>query len=151
MNWDAIGAIGEIVGAGAVVVTLIYLSLQIRETSRQMRVTSLTDSNALVADAFLPVYNNENNLRIWISGVNAPETLSDEEREVFMLFMTRIMAAFETMADHHQFGAIPDDRFANYSNIARNFLSSPGGKAWSSEFDYQFSSAAKSISITNQS
>ncbi len=30
MNWDAIGAIGEILGAAAVVITLIYLSVQLR-------------------------------------------------------------------------------------------------------------------------
>ena len=30
MNWDAIGAIGELVGALAVFLTLIYLATQIR-------------------------------------------------------------------------------------------------------------------------
>ncbi len=30
MNWDAIGAIGEILGAAAVVATLVYLAIQIR-------------------------------------------------------------------------------------------------------------------------
>ena len=30
MNWDAIGAVGEIIGAVAVVVTLVHLSRQIR-------------------------------------------------------------------------------------------------------------------------
>ena len=33
MNWDAIGAIGEIVGAIAVVATLVYLATQIRVAS----------------------------------------------------------------------------------------------------------------------
>jgi hypothetical protein len=30
MNWDAIGAIGELVGASAVVVTLVYLAVQVK-------------------------------------------------------------------------------------------------------------------------
>jgi len=30
MNWDAIGAIGEIVGAAAVVISLLYLAIQIK-------------------------------------------------------------------------------------------------------------------------
>jgi len=34
MNWDAIGAVGEALGALAVVVTLIYLSTQIRQNSK---------------------------------------------------------------------------------------------------------------------
>ena len=33
MSWDAIGAIGEILGAGGVIATLIYLAAQLRETA----------------------------------------------------------------------------------------------------------------------
>ena len=35
MDWNAVGAIGEIVGAVAVVATLLYLSIQIREGNKQ--------------------------------------------------------------------------------------------------------------------
>jgi len=34
MNWDAVGAIAEVFGATAVLVTLIYFSLQIRQSNR---------------------------------------------------------------------------------------------------------------------
>ena len=34
MNWEAIGAIGEVVGAVAVVATLLYLSTQLRQNTR---------------------------------------------------------------------------------------------------------------------
>jgi len=34
MNWDAIGAVGEVVGAAAVVVTLIYLTIQLRQNTQ---------------------------------------------------------------------------------------------------------------------
>ena len=37
MNWEAIGAIGEIVGAAAVVFSLTYLALQLRANTRTMR------------------------------------------------------------------------------------------------------------------
>lgn len=37
MNWDAIGAIGEIIGAGAVVATLGYLAVQIRQNTKVAR------------------------------------------------------------------------------------------------------------------
>lgn len=33
MNWDAIGAVGELVGATAVLVTLIYLAVQVRQAN----------------------------------------------------------------------------------------------------------------------
>jgi hypothetical protein len=34
MNWEAIGAIGETVGAVAVIATLFYLAVQIRQNNR---------------------------------------------------------------------------------------------------------------------
>jgi hypothetical protein len=38
MNWDAIGAIGEIIGASAVVVSLVYLATQIRVQNTESRI-----------------------------------------------------------------------------------------------------------------
>lgn len=38
MNWEAVGAFGEIIGALAVLITLIYLSVQIRESSEATRI-----------------------------------------------------------------------------------------------------------------
>ena len=35
MNWDAVSAIAEIIGAVAVVATLLYLAVQIRQANRQ--------------------------------------------------------------------------------------------------------------------
>ncbi len=34
MNWDAIGAVGEILGAGAVFASLVYLASQIKSSSK---------------------------------------------------------------------------------------------------------------------
>ncbi len=44
MNWEALGAIGEIVGAMAVVGTLLYVSQQLKEQSRALN-TSVRDSS----------------------------------------------------------------------------------------------------------
>ena len=40
MNWDALGALGELVGAAAVVATLIYLSVQLRQNTRTVKLSS---------------------------------------------------------------------------------------------------------------
>ena len=41
MDWNAIGAIGEVCGAVAVVITLIYLSRQLRENTKSIRLQSV--------------------------------------------------------------------------------------------------------------
>ena len=60
MNWDAIGAIGQILGAMAVLVTLGYLAVQIRVAR-----STATDANRLtraagVHEAMLALVGNEN-------------------------------------------------------------------------------------------
>ena len=37
MNWDALGALAEMIGATAVLITLIYLAIQIRQTKELAR------------------------------------------------------------------------------------------------------------------
>ncbi|MCZ6719870.1 MAG: hypothetical protein O6944_12065 [Gammaproteobacteria bacterium] len=40
MNWVAIGAIGELVGGAAVIATLIYLAVQLRQNTKGIRAQS---------------------------------------------------------------------------------------------------------------
>ena len=41
MNWEAVSAIGEIAGAAGVIVTLGYLSIQIRQNTKASRITAV--------------------------------------------------------------------------------------------------------------
>ena len=43
MDWNAIGAIGEVLGALAVFVTLIYLSRQVKESNKLAKSSAATD------------------------------------------------------------------------------------------------------------
>ena len=36
MNWDALGALGEVIGAVAVLVTLVFLTIQLRQNTRSV-------------------------------------------------------------------------------------------------------------------
>ncbi|NQV69442.1 MAG: hypothetical protein HQ498_05390 [Pseudohongiella sp.] len=51
MNWDAIGAVGEIAGAIAVVVSLIYLASQIRQSNRLMTL----EATKYATEAVIPI------------------------------------------------------------------------------------------------
>ena len=50
MNWEAIGAIGETIGAIAVVLTLVYLSIQIRQNTRSVRAATYQSVAEALAD-----------------------------------------------------------------------------------------------------
>jgi heme/copper-type cytochrome/quinol oxidase subunit 1 len=54
MNWEAIAAIGELIGAVAVVVTLIYLAAQIRHNTKT---TKAATRQAISDSAITPAQN----------------------------------------------------------------------------------------------
>jgi hypothetical protein len=60
MNWDAIGAIGEIIGALAVVTTLLILLIQVRQSNK-----SMIEANALQKAA--AVSKHAESIGIWRS------------------------------------------------------------------------------------
>ena len=56
MNWDAVGAVAEVVGALGVIISLVYLALQIRQSNSTDKLTatlSLQESYNQVGDIFL--------------------------------------------------------------------------------------------------
>ena len=51
MNWDAVGAIGEMVGAAAVVASLLYLAVQTRSNARSLRANAIWDAETIFGNA----------------------------------------------------------------------------------------------------
>ena len=43
MNWDAIGAVGEIIGAVGVIASVMYLALQIKKQTRESQMAAMRD------------------------------------------------------------------------------------------------------------
>ena len=60
MNWEAIGAIGEIVGAAAVIITLIYLASQVRTARKATLDQNRLTRSAAIREIILSTANNDN-------------------------------------------------------------------------------------------
>ena len=65
MNWDAIGAIGEIIGALAVIITLFYLARQVRQNTRMARAEMTKDLYLASRTAIMDVAANDRLAEIW--------------------------------------------------------------------------------------
>ncbi len=85
MNWDAIGAIGELIGALAVVITLVFLVLQVRHNTRAMNESNRLERASAIdkhADSISRwrgrLMENEDLARIWLAATKNQE-LNDQE------------------------------------------------------------------------
>ena len=45
MNWEAVGALGEWIGASAVVISIVFLAQQVRSNTRAVKARAAYDAN----------------------------------------------------------------------------------------------------------
>ena len=127
MNWEAIGAIGEIIAAAAVVFSFVYLAAQIRQNTQQVEEQCRTQrQNGLLGarSAFTEwrslVIQDATVAAIWKKGSDSLELLNEEER-------VRMDSSFWS----HQNALLPDEISAREQEVLRAWINEPGGKvAW---------------------
>lgn len=83
MEWDAIGAIGEILGAVAVFASLLYLGAQIRMSNRLARAESRENANEMFDRWRSKLVTDDALLELWEQGIDAPETLEGRDTSRF--------------------------------------------------------------------
>jgi hypothetical protein len=130
MDWDAVGAIAELVGAGAVVLTLFYLSFQLRQNTRAVQQSA---ERGIMEDASTWMYKIADNpelANIYRRGVRGEQLDSDEKLRFRMM-----MGALFTHWNHaYKVGAFD---IVKNSNIA-GVLSQPGGlEYWQSAYEQE--------------
>ena len=80
MNWDAIGAIGENIGAIAVVASVIYLATQIKRQTTESKLAATRDLSAKRVDAMKAVLNDEAVAEIYLRAIRDYESLKGVDR-----------------------------------------------------------------------
>ena len=89
INWEIVGVITQIVGTIAIVISLVYVLIQIRINSRQLEKTvqlTRTQNWQFVAEDFntwREMVLASNNAEIWIKGINNLEDLDRDEHIKF--------------------------------------------------------------------
>src|SRR5436309_16039217 len=83
MNWDAISAISQLVDSIAVVLSVLYLALQVHRSTRVARPATQDAAATALRDVTKPFMENAELERIWRIGLEEIGTLSVEERTRF--------------------------------------------------------------------
>jgi len=95
MNWDAIGAIGEIVGAVAVIATLVYLAIQIRDSARASRSAAVTDATTAMQAFYQELGSNPKASQLFLNALTDPGSLSREDEFQYLMMMHSQFVGFQ--------------------------------------------------------
>jgi hypothetical protein len=94
MNWDAISAVGEIIGATAVVISLVYLAMQIRSQNKQSRIAAKHHMARELREV-TAVFATEDMTDIFVRANKSYEDITDAESVRFILLITNMFRAWE--------------------------------------------------------
>ncbi len=137
MNWDALGAIAELVAAIGVIASLIYLAKQIGANTENVA----QNTKALVSDR--DVSSNEAALEIiglqikdpgiaalMLKGSLDEEPLSDLEHYRYSLILTSMFESHQTFFIQHVKGSVSEELWAYYSRVFDAQCHMPGLIKW---------------------
>jgi hypothetical protein len=131
MNWEALGAIGEIVGAVGVIVSLLYLAFQLRGNSRQLRHASaqavLDKLNGLIGQLAFTAGAGD----IWSRGLSGLDALKDDEEIVrFSSMLLQAFWAYEEVLHYRKAGLVEDWAWTHAKAPVEHFMRTPGFQEW---------------------
>ncbi len=95
MNWEAIGAIGEILGAAGVIVTLAYLAVQMRQSNRLAKRAAIQGVLAGRAEMNRFIASDPALTELFWRGMESPDELDEGE-------LLRFAGVFSTMSRHYE-------------------------------------------------
>ena len=129
MDWDAIGAIGEIVGATAVVLSLFYVGLQVRQSATAVRGQTYESLSASAIDVTMQMTADMDLSLAMRSAMLGEEVHSDQDFRVGVTIhcYTRIAA---TAHYQHELGLLDGEQLKNLTATNVVHLSSPIGKRY---------------------
>ena len=129
-NLESLASLGEIVGAIAVVVSLVYLAVQVRQSTRAQRIENssrILDRTAAMQGAL----SRDPAMSVLFSkGISDPSNLTPQERIQFTWAMYEFFGALEFMFIAARENSIPEEIWQRWSAAAAWWLTFPGVQAW---------------------
>lgn len=130
MNWEALGAVAELLGAVAVVVSLLYVATQVRENTRQARRDASRDLARQISDVSLAVAANPELGELLVRGGADLMQLSTGDQARYRGLMNSIFRSMEQQYLLRREGALDDESWAAVENIILDFASLPGTRMY---------------------
>lgn len=127
---ESLANLGEIIGAFAVVVSLVYLAMQVRQNTHAQQTENF--SRALERQAALQgvLSQDAETTLVFSRGLADPSALTPRERVQFTWLMYELFGALEFMFLSARANSIPDEVWERWAAAVAWYLTFPGAQTW---------------------
>jgi hypothetical protein len=126
VNWEGISAIGQIVGAFAVVISLIYLAREIRSNARAARVASMDTIVRWLGQLAVHPHLRE----LYYRGIHDLDSLEGPDLVGFSVLMNQFFHIVEEMYYQRLEGHADPRLWPEVEAPLREIIAYPGVQAW---------------------
>ncbi|MGR8948218.1 MAG: hypothetical protein ACU84Q_09245 [Gammaproteobacteria bacterium] len=151
MDWEIVAVIAEIAGVIAVVITLAFLAVEVKNGRNGTEAASVdalaTGFNALHAQ----IITDPEFAKIWMLGCADPDSIDDVGRLRLGLEMQSYVNHYAALRRHYESGLFPKDSWVPYASGVAAMLNSPGGLRLSPGFSIPPTIAADMVEYKNRS
>ncbi|MEH6544212.1 MAG: hypothetical protein V7721_09735 [Porticoccaceae bacterium] len=141
MNLSQLANIAEFVGGIAVVVTLVYLAIQIRQTSKTTHASAVATLLAQYDSPNAAIATNVGTARAFRLGVEGSAELNPDEKMQFQVLMLQFMAVLHTAYEFRSEGILTEAQWQIYRRDIAEFSGQPGVRALHPYFHSYYSPA----------
>ena len=130
MTLQDLANLGEVIGAFGVIVSLIYLAVQIRENTQAMRREATQDIIRSLNEQLRFFIESPGLAGLFITASERPEELTGEERFRFQSLLHVSFSNLELALGYHRDGLLSDETIEVYTQGILTFFENPVVVEW---------------------
>jgi hypothetical protein len=130
MNIESMANYADVVGGTAVIVSLIYVGIQIRRNTASSKSQANQSVHESLANVSLEIAKDPDLSNFTRKGMIAFEELTEEEKFRFVLLMVTLFRRFENIFYQYQKGFLEKELWEGYRHSMLLYFYTTGGQAF---------------------
>lgn len=123
-------SVAEVVGAVAIVISLIYVGIQVSDSTRAVRSATANETSAAISSWYANVGSDQQATQVFLHGITAPESLTSEEMAQYIYLLHGLMLEYQTAYYLAQEQTLDEQLQESLTNTLAGVREQPGFKLY---------------------
>jgi len=130
VNWDAVGAAAELVGATGVIASLFYLGTQIRQNTRSVRASNYHAVVTNLSNLSAAIGRDGSTADVFVRGQSDFHGLSPTERKQFVMLLVSLFRNYEDIFYQFSQEMLDESLAKGWAHSMTRYFWQPGVQIW---------------------
>jgi hypothetical protein len=130
MNWESIGAIAEVVGVVAILVSIVYLATQVRQSNEIATAEAEREILQSWMHGLEGFVASQNTTEFFLKGLADFDALTSIEKTRLSYRLTELNMVYISALENEKKGLIAPHLVEAFGNVFFSYVNSRGGRQW---------------------